>query len=174
MKIGLGEMFILDHIQHFSFLIGMIFDSKEPLYQISRPPESRPDLMCFDLFGPDFSSLVARTIRLLTITLKRLHLALPNLVTFCFFFLLDTFWQKFNKIDSPWGLLQIFFNEMSRKNEHMIFFVLLQNQGNAGGYKFVPEKMFSGLKRLFFSGFARFQGVNIELRLLVPFWKEIL
>ena len=27
-----------------------------------------------------------------------------------------------------------------------IFFVLLQNHRNAGGHKFVPEKMFSGIK----------------------------
>ena len=42
--------------------------------------------------------LLARTIRLLTITLQRLYLAPSNLVTFCFY-LLDTFWQNFSKID---------------------------------------------------------------------------
>ena len=36
------------------------------------------------------------TIRLLTIILKRLYLAPPNLVTFLFC-LLDTFWQNFSK-----------------------------------------------------------------------------
>ena len=30
--------------------------------------------------------------------------------------------------------------------------------------------MFSGIKSDFFSSFARFQGVNIESRRLVPFW----
>ena len=50
---------------------------------------------------------LARTIRLSTTTLKRLYPAPPNLVTFCFY-LLDTFWQNFSKIDSPGGLLQLF------------------------------------------------------------------
>ena len=31
----------------------------------------------------------------------------PNWVTFCFY-LLNTFWQNFSKIDSPGGLLQLF------------------------------------------------------------------
>ena len=35
----------------------------------------------------------------------------------------------------------------------------------------MPEKMFLGIKSDFFS-FARFQGVNIESRWLVLFWKE--
>ena len=50
---------------------------------------------------------LARTIRLSTTTLKRLYLAPPNLVTFCFY-LLDTLWQNFSKIDLPGGLLQLF------------------------------------------------------------------
>ena len=50
---------------------------------------------------------LARTIRLLTTTLKWLYLAPLNLVTFCFY-LLDTFWQNFSEIDSPGGLLQLF------------------------------------------------------------------
>ena len=50
---------------------------------------------------------LAQIIRLLTVTLKRLYLAPPNLVTFCFY-LLATFWQNFSKIDSPGGLLQLF------------------------------------------------------------------
>ena len=41
---------------------------------------------------------LAWTITLLTITLKRLNLAPPNLATFSFF-LLVTFWQNFNKIN---------------------------------------------------------------------------
>ena len=50
---------------------------------------------------------LAWTIRLSTTILKRLYLVPPNLVTFCFY-LLDTFWQNFSKIDSPGGLLQLF------------------------------------------------------------------
>ena len=62
---------------------------------------------------------LARTIRLLSITLKRLYLAPPNLVT-CSFYLLDTIQQNFSKINSPGGLLQLFFlNETSLKIEHM-------------------------------------------------------
>ena len=46
---------------------------------------------------------LAKTITLLTITLKWLHLTPPNLVGFCFY-LLDTSWQNFSKIDTPgWG-----------------------------------------------------------------------
>ena len=44
-----------------------------------------------------------------------------------------------------------FCNETSQKIEHVNFFVLLENHGNAEGvYNFVPEKMFSGIKRDFF------------------------
>ena len=43
---------------------------------------------------------LTRTIRLLTITLKRLNLAPSNLLTFSFN-LLVTFWQNSNKINSP-------------------------------------------------------------------------
>ena len=46
----------------------------------------------------------------------------------------------------------------------MKFLFLLENNGNAEGYNFVPEKVFSGIKTDFFSSFARFQGVNIELQ----------
>ena len=46
--------------------------------------------------------LLARTIRLLTITLKRLYLAPLNFVTFCVY-VLDTFWHNFSKIDPPQG-----------------------------------------------------------------------
>ena len=48
-----------------------------------------------------------QTIRLLAITLKRLYLAPPSLVTFSFY-LLDTFWQNFSKIDSPRGCCSCF------------------------------------------------------------------
>ena len=51
---------------------------------------------------------LAWTIRLLTITLKRLYLAPPNLVNFSFY-LLDTFWQNFSKIDSPGGVAAVVF-----------------------------------------------------------------
>ena len=72
---------------------------------------------------------LAQTIRLLTITL----LAPPNLVTFSFH-LLDTFWQNFSKIDSPGGRCSCFWNETSRKIEHMNFFVFLENHVNAEGW----------------------------------------
>ena len=58
-------------------------------------------------YGGGGGGFLARTIRLLTITLNPLYLAPPNLVTFSFY-LLDTFWQNFGKIDSPGGLLQLF------------------------------------------------------------------
>ena len=35
-----------------------------------------------------------------------------------------------------------------------------------GGYNFVPEKMFSGIKSDFFPSFARFQGVAMTHSLL--------
>ena len=57
---------------------------------------------------PRYSNFfLALTIRLSTTTLKRFYLAPPNLVTFCFY-LLDTFWQNFSKINLPGGLLQLF------------------------------------------------------------------
>ena len=65
---------------------------------------------CFSLINPityGGGGFLARTIRLSTTTLKRLYLAPPNLVTFCFY-LLDTLWQNFSKIDLPGGLLQLF------------------------------------------------------------------
>ena len=58
-------------------------------------------------WGVGGGGLLARTIRLLTITLKQLNLAPPNLVTFTFY-LLVTFWQNFNKINLPGGLLGLF------------------------------------------------------------------
>ena len=60
--------------------------------------------------GGSGGGFLARTIRLLTIALKPLYLAPPNLVLFCCY-LLDTFWQNSSKIDSPGGgggLLQLF------------------------------------------------------------------
>ena len=42
----------------------------------------------------------AQTIRLLIVTVERLDLAFPHLVTFSFS-LIGTFCQNFNKIDSP-------------------------------------------------------------------------
>ena len=57
--------------------------------------------------GEGGAGFLVRTIRLLTITLKRFYLAPLNFVTFSFY-LLDTFWQNFNKIDCPGGLLQLF------------------------------------------------------------------
>ena len=59
------------------------------------------------LFGPDRGDLLACSIGLLTITLKRLYLAPPNLESFSFY-PSDTFWQNFSKIDSPGELLQLF------------------------------------------------------------------
>ena len=58
-------------------------------------------------YGGGGGGFLARTIRLSTTTLKRLYLAPPNVVTFCFY-LLDTLWQNFSKIDLPGGLLQLF------------------------------------------------------------------
>ena len=63
----------------------------------------------------------ARSIRLLTITLKRLYLAPPNLVTFSFY-LLDTFWQNFSKIDSPGGCCSCFLKSDVSKNWTYEFF----------------------------------------------------
>ena len=57
-------------------------------------------------------NVLAKTISLLTITLKWFYLAPPNLVTFCFC-PLDTFWQNFSKIDSPGRLLQLFLKWIS-------------------------------------------------------------
>ena len=58
--------------------------------------------------NPTTYRLLAKTSTLLTITLKWLYLTPQNLVTFCFY-LLDTSWQNFSKIDSPGGrLLQLF------------------------------------------------------------------
>ena len=47
--------------------------------------------------GGGLESFLAKTIGFLTITLKRLYLEPPNLLTFSFY-LFDTFWQNFIKI----------------------------------------------------------------------------
>ena len=67
---------------------------------------------------------MARTITLLTITPKQLYLSPPNLVTFCFY-LLDTFWQNFSKIDSPGGVAAVVF-EMRRLEKLNIRILLLR------------------------------------------------
>ena len=58
-------------------------------------------------YGGGGGGFLARTIKLLTITLKRLFLAPPDLATFSFY-LLDTFWQNFSKVDSPGGCCSCF------------------------------------------------------------------
>ena len=90
---------------------------------------------------------MARTIRLLTITLKRLYLAPPNLAIFCFY-LSDTFWQNFSKIDSPGEGAAAAVFEMKRLEKLNIrFFCFASKPWKCrGGYKFVPGKMFSGIK----------------------------
>ena len=68
-------------------------------------------MLCFNPItykGGGGGGFMAQTTRLLIITLKRLNVAPPNLVTFSFY-LLVTFWQNVNKISSPGGLLQLFF-----------------------------------------------------------------
>ena len=109
---------------------------------------------------------MAQIIRLSTITLKRLSLALPNLLSVSFY-LLDTFCQTFSKINSLGRLLHLFFvNETSGKIEHMIFLVLLENQGNAKeGIILSQKKNVFRHKKSFSSNFAQFEGV--------PFWKGI-
>ena len=52
--------------------------------------------------GGGRGEFLARIIRLLTVTPKRLNLAHPNLVTF------THIWQNFGKNDSPGELLQLF------------------------------------------------------------------
>ena len=58
--------------------------------------------------GGGGGGFLARTIRLLTVILKRLNLAHLNLVTFTFY-LLGAFWENFRKIHSPEELPQLFF-----------------------------------------------------------------
>ena len=105
---------------------------------------------------------LAHTIRLLTITLKRLYLALSNLVRFCFY-LLD-FGRILAKSIHQEGCRSCFLNETSRKIEHTIFLFRFKTMEMQRRYKFVPGKMCSSIK----SGFSRVllhpRGVNIESR----------
>ena len=95
------------------------------------------------------SGFLARTIRLSTTTLKRLYLAPPNLVTFCFY-LLDTFWQNFSEINSPGGLLQLFLKWDVLKNwAYEISCFASKPWKCRRRYKFIPGKMFSGIKNYF-------------------------
>ena len=83
------------------------------------------------------------------------------------FYLLDKFWQNFSKIDSPGGLPTVVFEMRRLKKLNILVFVFCfktMGMRGGGGYNFLPEKMFSGIKSDFFPSFARFQGLNIELR----------
>ena len=83
---------------------------------------------------------MARTIRLLTITLKRLYLAPANLVTY----ILAEFQQnRFTR-----GAATAVF-EMRHLSYEFLF--CLKTTGMQRGYNFVPEKMFSGIKSDLFS-----------------------
>ena len=73
-------------------------------------------------YGTGGGGFLSWTIRLLTITLQRLYLAPPNLVTSCFY-LSDTFWNSFSKIDSPRGVAAVVF-EMRRLEKFNIQFFL--------------------------------------------------
>ena len=97
-------------------------------------------------YGGGGGGFLARTIRLSTTTLKRLYLAPPNLVTFCFY-LLDTLWQNFSKIDLPGGLLQLFLKwDVSKNWTYEIFVFAWKQWKYRRGYNFVPEKVFPGIK----------------------------
>ena len=93
---------------------------------------------------------MARTIRLSTTTPKRHYLAVPNLVTFCFY-LLDTFWQNFSEIDhgggGGGGVAAVGF-EMRRLEKLSIrsFFFPFKTMEMQKEYKFIPGKIFSGIK----------------------------
>ena len=100
------------------------------------------------------TGLLAKTITLLTITLKWLYLTPPNLVTFCFY-LLDTFWQNFSKIDSPGrgegggGVAAVVFERrcLEKLNIYTNFlFCFKTMEMHTWGYKFVSGGMFSGIK----------------------------
>ena len=58
----------------------------------------KPDISHLNPITYGGGGFLARTVRLSSTTLKRLYLAPPNLVTFCFY-LLETFWQNFSNID---------------------------------------------------------------------------
>ena len=77
-------------------------------------------------------------------------------LSFC---LLDTLWQNFSKINSTgggggvWGAAVGFEMKFLEKLIIYIFCLVVKLWKCRVGYNFVPEKMFSGIKR-----------VNIELR----------
>ena len=70
---------------------------------------------------------LARTIRLLTVNLKRLNLTHPKLVTFTFY--LSHFGKILRKSIHQGGFCSCFLNETSPKIEYINFFVLLENEG---------------------------------------------
>ena len=84
---------------------------------------------------------LAQTIRLLTITLKQLYLSPLNLVTFSFD-LLDTFWQNFSKIESPGSCCSCFWNQISRKIEHMNFLICLKTMEMQRGITLCQKRCF--------------------------------
>ena len=112
----------------------------------------------------------ARTISLLTITLKLFYLAPPNMVPFVFIYQTH-FGRILVKSINQGSCCICFLNETSRKIENTKYLFCFKNIEMQRGYKFVPGQMFSGIKRDFFSSLARFQGVNTESWWLVPFWK---
>ena len=100
------------------------------------------------------TGFLAKTITLLTITLKWLYLTPQNLVTFCFY-LLDTFWQNFSKIDSPRGVAAVVFERRCLEKLNIIYiqfflFCFETMEMHTWGYKFVSGEMFSGIKSDFF------------------------
>ena len=109
--------------------------------------------MLYFAFNPINSGeggFLARTIRSLTITLKRLYLAPPNLVTFCFY-LLDTFWQILAKSIHQ-GVAAVVFEMRRLKNLSIRIFLFrfkTMKMQRGRGYKFVPGKMFSSTKSEF-------------------------
>ena len=111
--------------------------------------------MICHLLTPQPTGFLAKTITLLTITLKWLYLTPLNLLAFCFY-LLDTFWQNFNKSDSPGGggggLLLLFLKGDVSKNLSIhtnFLFSFKTMEMHTWGYKFVSGKMFSGIKSVF-------------------------
>ena len=97
---------------------------------------------------------LAKTITLPTITVNWLYLTPPNLVAFCFY-LLDTFWQNFGKIDSPGGgVAAVVFERrcLEKLNIYTNFlFCFKTMEMHTWGDKFVSGEMFLGIKSDFFS-----------------------
>ena len=83
--------------------------------------------------------ILAQTIRLLAMTLKRLHLAALNLVNFCFN-LLDTFWQNFSKIDSAGDCCSCFENDTSQKLNIRFFLFCFKTMEVQMGAKICARK----------------------------------